>query len=314
MVECSRLEIARGLAASGGSNPPPSSIMDASGVIPAEREGTQVNSPEDERGSPEMGDNVLTRLEALRKVNCDPTWVNRDLYRLLYKPSLYILAYERIKSSPGNMTPGNDRQTLDGFSMRAIENVVSEMRKESFRFSRARRVMILKPNGGKRPLGISPPREKVVQEAIRIILESIYDSPYGSSLSDLSFGFRRGMGPHSALKHIDNNWSGTTWFVERDIKGCFDNIDHHRLVEILGKRIKDQRFLNLIWKALTAGYLEFRVPVNSIAGTPQGCIISPILANIYMHELDVFVAESRIGTRRTQPRSSPPSIERTGRP
>ncbi|WP_232480174.1 reverse transcriptase domain-containing protein [Roseomonas sp. KE2513] len=263
--------------------------VDVAGVMPGEQEGTQVHTPQEDLGSPEMGDKVLGRLEALRKANGNSAWVNHDLYRLMFKPGLYVVAYERIKSSPGNMTPGADKQTLDGFSMHNIEKIVSEMRNESFQFSRARRVQIPKPNGGKRPLGIAPPKEKVVQEAIRIILESIYDSPHGSSFSNLSFGFRRGMGPHSALKHIDTNWHGTTWFIEGDIKGCFDNIDHHRLIEILQKRISDQRFLNLIWKALTAGYLEFKTPVNSVIGTPQGSIISPILANIYMHELDVYV-------------------------
>lgn len=265
------------------------SQVDTNEVMLVEREGTQVYMPEADNGSPEMGDNVLNRLEALRKANGNPSWVNRDLYRLLYKPSLYVIAYERIKSSPGNMTPGVDNQTLDGFSKHVIHRIVSEMRTESFQFSRARRVMIPKANGGTRPLGVASPQDKVVQEAIRIILECVFDSPHGSSFSEISFGFRTGRGTHTALQHISHNWTGTTWFVEGDIKGCFDNIDHHRLIEILSKRIEDQRFLNLIWKALTAGYLEFKVPVNSVVGTPQGSIISPILANVYMHELDSFV-------------------------
>jgi nicotine oxidoreductase len=270
------------------------SSIDTNGVMLVEREGSQVCEPEDKLGSPEMGDNILARLEALRKSNGNPNWVNRDLYRLLYKRGLFVIAYERIKSSPGNMTPGTDNATLDGFSLGTIDRITEALRTESFQFSRARRVQIPKANGGSRPLGIASPRDKLVQEAIRIILESIYDSPHGSSFSEFSFGFRAGRGTHTALQHISQNWSGTTWFVEGDIKGCFDNIDHHRLIEILKKRIDDQRFLNLIWKALTAGYLEFKVPVNNIVGTPQGSIISPILANVYMHELDVFVENLRI--------------------
>jgi group II intron reverse transcriptase/maturase len=264
-------------------------VVNTNGVTPVEREGTQVYPPEVNLGSPDMGDNALERLEALRKVNGNPNWVNQDLYRLMYKPSLYVIAYERIKSSPGNMTPGTDKQTLDGFSRNTIERIVGELKGEAFQFARARRVLIPKANGGTRPLGVASPLDKVVQEAIRIILECIYDSPYGSSFSEYSFGFRSGIGTHSALQHISQNWAGTTWFVEGDIKGCFDNIDHHRLIEILALRIKDKRFLNLIWKALTAGYLEFKVPVNNVVGTPQGSIISPILANIYMHELDMHV-------------------------
>jgi len=274
-------------------NPMKASSVNANGVMPVEREGTQVYTPEVALGSPAMGDNVLGRLEALRKANGNPNWVNRDLYRLMFKPSLYVIAYERIKSSPGNMTPGTDKQTLDGFSRNIIDRIVGEMKQESFQFARARRVLIPKASGGTRPLGVASPLDKVVQEAVRIILECIFDSPYGSSFSEYSFGFRAGIGTHSAFQHIDHNWTGTTWFVEGDIKGCFDNIDHHRLIEILSKRISDQRFLNLIWKALTAGYLEFKVPVNSVVGTPQGSIISPILANIYMHELDSFVGKLR---------------------
>lgn len=266
---------------------------DTNGVTPVERKGTQAYAPAAEAGSSAMDVKVLLRLQAIRKANGNTTWINRDLYRLMYMPGLYALAYERIKSSPGNMTPGIDKQTLDGFSMSSVEKIVQMMRDETFQFSRARRVNIPKANGGTRPLGVASPRDKVVQEAMRLILEAIFDSPQGSSFSELSFGFRSGLGTHSALKHIKENWSGTTWFIEGDIKGCFDNIDHHRLVEILRKRIADERFLNLIWKALTAGYMEFRVPVNSVVGTPQGSIISPILANVYMHELDTFVQNLR---------------------
>lgn len=265
-----------------------------SGAMPAEREGAQVRTPSVKQGSPAMGDNVLARLTAIRKANANPAWINRDLYRLLYKPGIFKLAYERIKSIPGNMTPGSEAQTLDGFSSKVIDDIIVRLRDESFQFSRARRVLIPKPNGSTRPLGVASPRDKVVQEAIRIILESIYDSPHGSYFSAQSFGFRTGRGVHTALQHIDQHWMGTSWFVEGDIKGCFDHIDHHRLLELLAKKIGDQRFLNLIWKALTAGYLEFKVPFNSIAGTPQGSIISPILANVYMHELDVFVDSLRL--------------------
>lgn len=268
--------------------------LDTNRVMPVEREGTQVCKPVDKAGSSEMEDNALLRLEALRKVNGNPSWVNRDLYRMLYKPNLYKLAYERIKSSPGNMTPGADKETLDGFSMQVVEKIIKGLKDESFQFARARKVPIPKANGGTRDLGVASPRDKIVQEAIRLILESIYDSPYGSSFSDRSFGFRQGMGTHTALQHINQEWQGAAWFVEGDIKGCFDNIDHHRLIEILRLRISDERFINLIWKALTAGYLEFKVPVNSIVGTPQGSIISPILANIYMHQLDVFVDNLRL--------------------
>lgn len=230
----------------------------------------------------------LERLEVLRKKNVDPTWVNDDLYRLMYRPDFYVVAYERLKSKPGNMTPGADGTTIDGFSMETIEKIISQMRDESFGFSRARRVQIPKAKGGTRPLGIATPRDKVVQEVIRLILEAIYDSPYGPSFSDNSHGFRSYRSCHSALKSIRNTWNGVTWIVEGDVKAAFDNIDHETLIGTLRKRISDERFLNLIWKALTAGYYEFKKPINSIVGTPQGSIVSPILCNVFLHELDKF--------------------------
>jgi group II intron reverse transcriptase/maturase len=230
----------------------------------------------------------LGRLEILRRKNSDPLWMNGDLYRLMYKTDLYVVAYERLKSNPGNMTPGPDGSTLDGFSMKSIEDIVNQMRDESFQFSRARRVHIPKEKGGTRPLGIAPPRDKVVQEVMRMILEAIYDSPHGSSFAESSHGFRPGRGPHTALKAIRHQWSGVSWIVEGDVKAAFDNIDHDLLIAILRKRVSDERFLRLIRKALTCGYYEFKVPVNSVIGTPQGSVLSPILCNVFLDELDQF--------------------------
>lgn len=231
----------------------------------------------------------LERLEALRRKNADPHWVNGDLFRLMYRPQLYVVAYERLKSSPGNMTPGPDGTTLDGFSTKTIENIVRQMRDESFQFSRARRVHIPKAKGGTRPLGIAPPRDKVVQEVMRMILEAILDSPHGPSFTGSSHGFRPGRGCHTALKAIRTHWSGVAWIVEGDVKAAFDNIDHDLLIGCLRKRISDERFLNLVRKALTAGYYEFKRPVASDLGTPQGSVLSPILCNVFLHELDSFV-------------------------
>lgn len=248
----------------------------------------------------------LDRLEVLRKKNANGNWVNGDLYRLLYKNELYVVAYEKLKSKPGNMTPGADGTTIDGFSMNTIENIVNKMRDESFAFSRARRVQIPKAKGGTRPLGIASPNDKVVQEVIRMILEAIYDSPYGSSFSDNSHGFRSQKSCHSALKSIRYTWNAVTWVVEGDVKAAFDNINHEALIGVLRKRISDERFLNLIRKALTAGYYEFRRPVNSDLGTPQGSIVSPILCNIFLHELDEF-CESLISKYevKTPPKRNP---------
>lgn len=234
-----------------------------------------------------MDNKGLARLSKLRELNANPEWQNSDLYRLMFQSDLYILAYERIKSSPGNMTAGVDGSTIDGFSMRTIENIIRSMRDQSFVFTRARRKYIPKANGKLRPLGIPSPKDKVVQEVIRLILESIYDGDT-PSFKGTSHGFRSGRGTHSCLKVI-RGWHSVSWFIEGDIKSCFDLIDHGKLMEILRKRIKDERFIDLIWKALRAGYMEGYTPMDSLSGTPQGSIVSPILANIFLHELDCFV-------------------------
>lgn len=229
----------------------------------------------------------LKRLSKLRELNANPAWVNPDLYRLLYCPDIYIVAYERIKSSPGNMTKAADGTTIDGFSMKTVENIIGEMRDQSFQFTRAKRIFIPKANGGQRPLSVPSARDKIVQEVLRLILECIYEGTTPSFL-DCSHGFRANRGTHTCLKQV-RLWHATDWFIEGDIKSCFDLIDHQKLIEIISRRVSDKRFTDLLWKALKAGYLEGYVPKNSLSGTPQGSIVSPILANIFLHELDVFV-------------------------
>jgi group II intron reverse transcriptase/maturase len=241
-----------------------------------------------------MENQALARLEALRRHNTQRSWVNFDLYRLLYRPELYEVAYERIKSKPGNMTAGSDGKTLDGFSSQVITDLIQSLRDESFQFQPARRIFIPKANGKQRPLGIPSPRDKVVQEVLRLILEAIYDSPRGAYFHDCSHGFRPNRSCHTALREFSNQWTGVTWIIEGDIKSCFDEIDHHTLVKLLRKKIADERFLNLIWKALRAGYLWGKERRDSLTGSPQGSILSPILANIYLHELDEFIQQLQL--------------------
>jgi len=236
-----------------------------------------------------MSMSALHQLEALRKRNAVRSWVNQDLYRLLYKPDLYIVAYEQIRSDPGNMTAGTDGETIDGFSNRTINTLIESIRDESFQFKPAKRVYIPKANGKMRPLGIPSPKDKIVQGAIRMILEAIYDSPYGRFFLNYSHGFRPGRSCHTALREFGEKWTAVPWIVEGDIKACFDEIDHHVLVSLLRRKINDERFINLIWKALRAGYLWMKQRKDTLMGTPQGSGISPILANVYLHELDVFV-------------------------
>jgi group II intron reverse transcriptase/maturase len=235
---------------------------------------------------------TLQRLEQLRHLNANKGWVNEELYRLMYKEDLYIIAYERIKSAPGNMTPGTDGATIDGFSLEIIRKTIQEMRTEQFQFKPVRVTYIPKPNGKMRKLGIPSTRDKIVQEVIRMILECIYDSPYGAYFQETSHGFRPNHSCHTALRPIRATWTATNWFLEGDIQACFDMIDHTTLEHILRKKIQDERFLNLIWKLLRAGYLDLQgTQQNSLAGTPQGGIVSPILSNVYLHELDEKIEE-----------------------
>jgi group II intron reverse transcriptase/maturase len=237
-----------------------------------------------------MSYKTLERLERLRKLNSNKEWVNHDVYRLMYKEDLYILAYERLKSKPGNMTPGTDEETLDGFSLEVIRQIIQEMRTEQFRFRPVRQQFIPKPNGKMRKLGIPCVRDKIVQEVILLILEAIYDSPHGSYFSDSSHGFRPQRSCHTALREFREKWTAVNWLIEGDIRACFDELNHRTLVNLLQKKIHDQRFLNLIWKLLKAGYMDLHgIRKDSLIGSPQGGIASPMLANVYLHELDTFI-------------------------
>jgi len=212
-----------------------------------------------------------------------------DVYRLLYNPSLYLYAYGRIYSNQGAMTRGVTRETADGMSLGKIAGIIDRMRREAYRWTPVRRVHIPKKRGGKRPLGIPTWGDKLVQEAVRLILEAHYEPRFSPS----SHGLRPGHGPHTALREV-GHWTGMKWFVEGDIKGCFDTIDHEVLLGILGESIHDNRFLRLIRHMLHAGYLEDWTYNATLSGTPQGGVVSPLLANVYMDRLDKYVEQTLI--------------------
>lgn len=254
-----------------------------------------------------MSYKTLERLERLRMLNSNKQWVNHEVYRLMYKEDLYILAYERIKSKPGNMTPGTDGETLDGFSLEDIREIIQGMKTEQFRFKPVRQEFIPKPNGKMRKLGIPCVRDKIVQEVIRLILEAIYDSPHGPYFSDASHGFRPDRSCHTALREFREKWTAVNWLIEGDIRACFDELNHRTLVFLLQKKIQDQRFLNLIWKLLNAGYMDLHGERrDSLIGSPQGGIASPILANVYLHELDVFIEQLRTELEKGQKKHRDP--------
>jgi len=213
-----------------------------------------------------------------------------DVYRQLYNPDMYRKAYAKLYSNKGAMTPGMTEETVDGMSMEKITTIIEAIRHEKWQWTPVRRIEIPKRKGGKRPLGMPTWSDKVVQEIVRAILEAYYEP----QCSEHSHGFRPHRGCHTALERIHKIWKGTKWFIEGDIKGCFDNIDHTNLTNILRENIQDNRFLRLIEGALKAGYCEEWTYHPSLSGSPQGGIVSPILSNIYMDRLDKFVENTLI--------------------
>jgi group II intron reverse transcriptase/maturase len=213
-----------------------------------------------------------------------------QLYRQMYNEDLYLLAYGNIYSNQGAMTPGGSRETADGMSEKKIKHITGLMRQERYRFGPARRVYIPKKNGKLRPLGLPSWSDKLVGEVVRLMLEAYYEPGF----SDLSHGFRKNRGCHSALRKIRDTWTGITWFIEGDISDCFGSLDHEILLGILAEKIHDQRFLRLIRNMLKAGYLEDWEYRETLSGAPQGGVVSPILSNIYLHKLDEFVEQGLI--------------------
>jgi group II intron reverse transcriptase/maturase len=208
-----------------------------------------------------------------------------ELYRQMFNPQLYLLAYGRIYANKGAMTPGTTQETADGMSMRKISRIIEAMRHERYRFRPVRRVHIPKKNGKTRPLGMPTWSDKLAGEVVRLLLEAYYEPVF----SGRSHGFRPGRGCHTALREVANTWTGTTWFVEGDIADCFGSFDHDVMIGALSERIHDNRFLRLVRNMLTAGYLEDWRWGATLSGVPQGGIASPVLSNIYLHKLDVFV-------------------------
>lgn len=226
-------------------------------------------------------------LNSLNEHSKDSSYKFERLYRLLFNEELFYVAYQKIASNEGSTTKGSDGRSIDGMSLARIETLIASLKDESYQPHPSRRVHIPKKNGKMRPLGIPAFEDKLVQEVVRMILEAIYEGHFETT----SHGFRPKRSCHTALLHIQKTFNGAKWFIEGDIKGFFDNIDHDVLVQILRERISDDRFIRLIRKFLKAGYVEDWTFHNTYSGTPQGGIVSPILANIYLDKLDKYVKE-----------------------
>lgn len=187
------------------------------------------------------------------------------LFQKLYNVELWLLAYQRIAPKPGNMTVGVDGKTIDGAGHRQITHLIEELKASRYVPKPSRRISIPKANGKLRPLGIPCFEEKLLMTVVKLILEAIYEPTF----SEASHGFRPNRSPHTALAEV-KKMTGIRWWVEGDIKGFFDHVNHETMLRILRKRITDQRFLHLIDQFLKAGYVEDWRYHQTYSGTPQG--------------------------------------------
>ena len=234
---------------------------------------------------------VLTcgRLEELMNHNKkNNQLVNGKLIHIVADPEDLILAYETIKSNPGNATQGVDVQTLDAIDLNWVQSTSKKLLAGKYKFKAARRVYIPKKGmNKKRPLTISSPIDKVVQQTMYFVLNAIYEP----SFLDVSHGSRPGRGTHTALKSIKFRFQGVKWCIEADIESNFPSISHDILLSLLRKRISCAKFLSLIKRFIKAGFVEDGTFKESNKGLFQGNVTSSILNNVYLHELDIFMNE-----------------------
>jgi RNA-directed DNA polymerase len=230
---------------------------------------------------------VIKAVNSIAAVSMKGRSVN-GLFRLMTNPEiLWKQAYANIYPNKGATTKGVNENTLDGFSEERVNHMIGMLAKSQYCPKPVRRTYIPKKNGKMRPLGIPTGDDKLVQEVVRILLERVYEPVF----SKHSHGFRPRKSCHTALQQVHDVWSGVKWIIEFDIKGFFDNINHAKLIELLERKIDDRRIINIIRKMLKAGYLENWRHNATWSGTPQGGVISPVLANIYLHELDMFMED-----------------------
>lgn len=251
-----------------------------------------------------LPDTAIKRIQSLSSISMSGKKVN-GLFRLMEAPFLWEQAYDRIARNKGALTPGVDGCTFDGFSPDVFRSISERLKAGTYNPKPVRRIYIPKANGKKRPLGIPTTEDRLVQEVVRALLEQVYEPVF----SEHSHGFRAGRSCHTALEHIQATWTGMKWLVDIDITGFFDNIDHGVLLDLLAERIEDRRFLALIRDMLEAGCVEDWVYRPTFTGTPQGGVVSPLLANIYLHELDCYMQAKMTAFRKGDRRASNPEWE-----
>ena len=236
----------------------------------------------------------ITRIQRhfARKAKAKPDHRFEDLYSLVWKPSFLQAALKRVLANRGSRSAGIDGVTVRDFDdpeyrVRFIQTLAQELKNRTFMPSPGRRKYIPKANGKKRPLGILTIKDRVVQMVLKMLLEPIFEADF----LECSHGFRPGRRTMDCLvpiwRHV-NSSSRHFWVVEGDIRACFDNVQHRILVGLLRKRIADKDVLQLIEAFLKAGVMEGQLFQRTEVGTPQGGILSPLLANVYLHQFDMW--------------------------
>lgn len=276
----------RSVKRAAGKGPKSTDIPDSSapGVDVAHQNGMPpVNPCSDE--PTQKGRTWVDRLHALKGLPSHKK--GERIFQLLSEGQLWTAAYKKLSLSPGSMTKGGEGGTIDGTSLVSLDKLREQVCKGGWNWGLTRRVYIPKPKGGRRPLGIPPFHDRMVQQVLNTILETLYEPIFSAN----SHGFRPGRSQHTSLKQIRRDFRGTVWYIEGDISKCFDTIDHNVLMDLLRLRIRDHRFLELIQAGLKTNILlKDKKVEKTLVGTPQGGVVSPLLSNVVLHQLDLFLA------------------------
>jgi group II intron reverse transcriptase/maturase len=236
----------------------------------------------------------ITRIQRYfaRKAQAQPSYRFRDLYSLVWKLSFLEAALDRVLANRGSRSAGIDGVTItelrsEDYRTRFVQTLSQELRSKTFQPSPGRRVYIPKGNDKRRPLGILTIKDRTVQMVLKMLLEPIFEADF----LDCSHGFRPGRRTMDCLvpiwRHVTRS-SRHYWVVEGDIRACFDAVNHRMLVGLMRKRIADNEILHLIEAFLKAGVMEGQLFRRTEVGTQQGGILSPLLANVYLHQFDLW--------------------------
>jgi group II intron reverse transcriptase/maturase len=224
----------------------------------------------------------------------NPAYRFTNLYSLMHWDYWINGAAQAVLARPGSSTAGIDGTTRDRFKanyQEEMKKLVQSLKDKSYEPQPVRRTYIPKSNGKMRPLGIPVLRDRIVQEALRAILDPIYETDF----RPCSYGFRKGrctMDAIAVIMSLTNSKQRYYYVIEGDIKSYFDTVHHRKLLSILKKRIADKDIIDLIWKFLKAGVMEDGLFARTETGVPQGGVISPLLANVYLNEFDKWAEKN----------------------